>query len=95
MRTEELAAPSESSSSAGAEGVPPERIAYAACRKQTITMVKETISGVPFTGRPNPTRPITSAHTRKLRQNVNSAAMASSTWTRRALMRSNIQRNSR
>ena len=41
---------------------------YPASRKQMMTIDIETISGVPFTGLLNSTRPMTSAHTRKLRK---------------------------
>jgi hypothetical protein len=44
-----------------------------------ITIDIETISGVPLTGLLNTTRPMTSATTRKLRQNVSTAATASRT----------------
>jgi len=61
-----------------------------ACKKQTITMVKDTISGVPFTGRLNATRPITSAQTRKQRRNASVAAVTSSACASRSLIRSII-----
>ena len=43
-----------------------------------MTIENETISGVPFTGLLNTTRPITSAQTRKHSRNASTAAIVSS-----------------
>src|SRR5688572_14568972 len=49
-------------------------------------MVKDTISGVPLTGRLKPTRPMTSAQTRKQSRKASVAATTSSTCAMRSLI---------